>query len=93
MLLVAMLEIRELAAFRRFEHAAAAIMARHGGAIERALLLEGAPQRELHVVRFPDAAALAAYRADPELRALGELRAAGVASTQIWAATDVMEQA
>jgi uncharacterized protein (DUF1330 family) len=86
--LVALLTIRSLDEFRRFEHAAAAIMARHGGAIERALVLEGEPLRELHIVRFPDAASLAAYRADPELAALAALREAGVAETVSWTAVE-----
>ncbi len=88
MQLVALLTIRDLDAFRRFEHAVAAIMARHGGAIERALVLEGEPLRELHLVRFPDAAALVAYRADPELEQLRALREAGCAATEIWSASE-----
>lgn len=92
MLVVAILTVRrsELATFRRYEHAAARIMRRYGGAIERALVLEdtGETFRELHVVRFPDDAAFARYREDPELAALGPLREASVVSTEAWPAED-----
>ena len=94
MLLVAILTVRRarLDDFRRFETAAAQIMARHGGRIERAVVLDAPPTpgepdalRELHLVRFPDDDALAAYRSDPDLAALRE---ATVISTEIWPATD-----
>lgn len=94
MLIVALLTVRRDRAddFRRYETAAARIMARHGGAIERTVV-EATPHdaetfRELHLVRFPDEAALRAYRADPELTALADLRAAAIASTETWPATD-----
>jgi len=96
-LLVAILTVRRarLDDFRRFETAAAQIMARHGGRIERAVVLDAPPTpgepdalRELHLVRFPDDAALAAYRSDPDLAALAALREAAVISTEIWPATD-----
>jgi hypothetical protein len=95
-LLVAILTVRRAHAgeFRRFEDAAARIMARHGGAIERAVVLDAAPGddpetfRELHLVRFPDATALGAYRADPALAALAALRAAAIASTELWTGAD-----
>jgi uncharacterized protein (DUF1330 family) len=93
-LIVAILTVRRARAdeFRRFETAAAKLMARHGGAIERAVVLDDPPEsetfRELHLVRFPDAAAFAAYRADPALAALAVLREAAVVSTEIWTGTD-----
>ena len=95
MLLVAILTVRRdrLDDFRRFETAAARIMAHHGGCIERAVVLDAPPPgepdalRELHLVRFPDESAFAAYRADPALAALAELRTAVIA-TEIWPATD-----
>ena len=96
MLLVALLTVHRarLDDFRRFEAEAAKIMARHGGRIERAVVLDAPPPdrpdalRELHLVRFPDEAALAAYRRDPDLAALAALREAAVISTEIWPATD-----
>jgi uncharacterized protein (DUF1330 family) len=39
--------------------------------------------REVHVVTFPSAEALAAYRADPALAALSPLRAESVVRTEI----------
>ena len=94
MLIVAILTVQHDRAddFRRYETIAAQIIARHGGAIER-VVVEAAPPdaetfRELHLVRFPDEAALRAYRADPELTALAELRASAIAATETWPATD-----
>jgi uncharacterized protein (DUF1330 family) len=86
---VAILTIGERAAFDAFEARAAAVMARHGAAIERAIGVPGAPAREIHVVRFPDEAAWAAYRADPELAALAPLRARGIAATEVLVGADV----
>jgi hypothetical protein len=96
MLLVVILTVRRdrLDDFRRFESQAAQIMARYGGGIERAIVLDEPPPaepdaiRELHLVRFPDVAAFAAYRADPALEALASLRDAGVIRTELWTATD-----
>jgi hypothetical protein len=71
-------------------------MARHGGVIERALVLENRiaqpddadSLRELHIVRFVDEAAFAAYRADAELFALRREREACIASTEVWSASE-----
>ena len=69
-------------------------MARYGGRIERRIQpkVDGgaprstslAPPDEMHVVRFPDAASFASYRADAELAALAELRAAAIRETVVW---------
>lgn len=77
--------------FRAFERAAARIMADHGGRIERTVIVpdEGdEPWREIHMVRFPDAAALAAYRDDDRLKALAEQRDRAVIQTSILQGTD-----
>lgn len=86
------------AEFERFEAAASRIMARYGGRIERRFqprLETGAqspaavpPPDEVHVVRFPDTASFARYRADPELETLGELRTAAIRETVIWQGVD-----
>ena len=91
MLLVVILTVRPgaLDAFRDFERRAARAMARHGGAIERAILIPpgqpDSPIRELHLVSFPSPEAFAAYRADPALHALAALREAAVLNTEVWA--------
>jgi uncharacterized protein (DUF1330 family) len=81
--LVASLWIRDgaVAEFEDFERRVARIQARHGAKIERAIRVAGpaanaAEPFEVHIVSFPDAQALAAYRADPELVALADIRAA-----------------
>jgi uncharacterized protein (DUF1330 family) len=71
-----------------FERRVAKIQARHGGRIERAVRAtspqaNAAEPFEVHVVSFPDDAALAAYRADPDTRALAAERAAIIARTVI----------
>jgi len=89
MILVATLTIHpgKLALFREYEARAARIMAEHGGAIERAVYVpaarDGEPEREVHIVTFPDAAAFAAYRAAPALAALAAMRAEAVMGTEV----------
>jgi len=94
LVLVATLQVRRdaLDAFRRFEAIAARVMSRHGGAIERVVVLRpeapDADHREVHLVRFPDEAAFAAYRGDPELLAASPLREQSVIATSILVGTD-----
>lgn len=79
-------------AFERFEMAAAAIMRRHGGVIERRIAVEpgaGASHpREVHIVTFPDRTAYDRYRADPALQPLAALRADAIRETVVWFGTD-----
>src|SRR5262245_5861347 len=87
--LVAILTVRRqaISAFRTFERRGAAVMARHGGAIERTIAVpveEGSGLfREIHLVTFPSAEALAAYRGDEALRELTSLRESSVVATEI----------
>jgi hypothetical protein len=85
--LVATITVRreEVDAFRSFERAAAAVMAKYGGAIERAIVVDdgSAPLQEIHVVSFPDEQAFAAYRADEGLGRLAPLRERSVIRTEI----------
>lgn len=89
MILVASLTVKPGAGeiFRDYERKAAAIMARHGGRIERTVTLDPSPEdaffREIHVVRFPGPAALENYRNDPDFKALAPLRESCIASTEI----------
>jgi uncharacterized protein (DUF1330 family) len=92
--LVALLTVADgqEADFERYETQAVAIMARHGGRLERRMRChprdESAPD-EVHVVSFPDQAAFQRYRADPELTALADLRARVVRRTVVWPARDL----
>jgi uncharacterized protein (DUF1330 family) len=85
LLIVATMTVRRerLDEFREYERAAARIIARHGGKLERAIQLVGEPLRELHILGFTSATELEAYRTDPELAALRPLRDAAVISTEI----------
>jgi hypothetical protein len=42
------------------------------------------PPDEVHIVEFADAASLSRYRADPEIRALADLRAVAIRDTIVW---------
>ena len=87
--LVVILTIRPgaLEAFRAFEQAAARVMARHWGAIERTVAIppagRGAAPKKMHVVTIPSPEAFAAYRADPALLALALQREASVLAAEI----------
>jgi uncharacterized protein (DUF1330 family) len=89
MILVATLVVKPGAVerFREFESKAARVMEKHGGRIERAITLHPHPDddffREVHVVWFPDEAALEAYRDDPDFIALAPLRESCIAATEI----------
>jgi uncharacterized protein (DUF1330 family) len=89
MILLATLTVHpdRIEAFRDFERKAAKIMERHGGRIERAIELAPDPEdhfyRETHIVTFPDANALAAYRDDAEFKALSSEREACIMATAI----------
>jgi hypothetical protein len=94
MTLVAILTVRReaLERFRAFERHAATVMARHGGRIERTVVVspEGSPDlvKEVHVVTFPDDRAYAAYRDDPGRRELAHLRDASVVNTEVLVGED-----
>lgn len=67
------------AEFEDFERRAMPALRRHGGSLEQRLRgAGGAAPDEIHVVSFPDEAAFAAYRADPEYVALAHARAAAI---------------
>jgi hypothetical protein len=75
-----------VAAFEAFERKAAAIMAAHGGRIERAIRTGGAGEGgpfEVHLVSFTDAAAIDSYRADPQTLALHAERERIIARTEV----------
>jgi uncharacterized protein (DUF1330 family) len=95
-ILVASLWIRDgaVADFEAFERRVAKIQAKHGARIERAIRVSGpaanaAEPFEVHVVSFPSAEALAAYRADPELASLAALRATIFTRTTFVSGVDV----
>ena len=92
MLLVATLSVErdKLDAFRAYEHKAAAIMRTHGGAIEKAYLLDDGDDiiREIHIVRFSDRESLDRYRADPALSALSAERKSCIVGTEMVQASD-----
>jgi hypothetical protein len=94
MTLVVILTVQRqaLSAFREFELAAARVMKRHGGAIERAVVIPGEPTselfREVHVLKFPSPEALAAYQNDTELLDHSVLRAQAIVHTDVMIGDD-----
>ena len=81
------------AQFEQFEAAAAEIMLRYGGTIERRIGCatqagEDGPH-EIHVVTFPDEAAFEQYSGDADLNALAELRSSAIRETTVWRGTDL----
>lgn len=89
MTIVAIITARTAAVdrFREYEHHAARAMARHGGAIERTVVIpprEGEESfREIHIVTFPDEGSFERYRMDEEMAALAGLRGESVLATEI----------
>ena len=76
------------AEFRQFETAAARIMERYGGHIEKVIRPlsanhEGPLPHEIHLVSFPSQEQFEAYRADAELAGLAALRQAAIARTEL----------
>jgi len=75
--------------FQEFERAAAKIMRKYGGRIEKVMRPESSAMAaapipsEIHWVTFPGQPALNAYRADPELAALASKREAAIERTEI----------
>jgi uncharacterized protein (DUF1330 family) len=92
--LVAIMGVRRAALdqFRAYEHQAATIMRKYGGAIARTVAVNAAATdaliNEVHVVTFPSAEAFAAYRQDPDLARAAPLRQAAIETTQILIGSD-----
>ena len=89
MVLVVILTVRSEAIdqFRTFEHRAAGVMAKSGGAIERTVVIPpqrmGDFMREVHIVTFPDQHAFSAYRQDDDLAEVAHLRQESVVHSEI----------
>lgn len=84
----------DVEAYRAFERKAAAIMAEHGGRIERVVRMARDPEKphapfEYHIVGFPDADAFAAYTNDPRTLDLAEERTTLIRHTEIVKGHDV----
>ncbi|MEW6687595.1 MAG: hypothetical protein AB1452_00760 [Pseudomonadota bacterium] len=94
MTLVAILTVRREAIdkFRAFEAHAAEVMKRHGGRIERTIVVDpdDSPglMREIHVVTFPSEETFAAYRKDARLAELAHLRDQSVVHTELFVGQD-----
>ena len=81
------------AEFGQFEAAAAKIMQRYDGTIERRIGIapssgENLPY-EVHVLSFPDEWSFQTYRTDPDLEGLRDLRALAIRETVLWFGTEL----
>lgn len=74
--------------FQAYEAVVLPLIAGHGGRLERRLRSDDGTF-ELHIVSFPDEAALAAFRADPRRQAAQPLLARSGASVEVSMAADV----
>lgn len=75
--MIARVPVEGVAAFARYEAGVLPLLSAYGAALDQRLRTADGTV-EIHVVRCPDAAALAAYRADPRRAALApELSASG----------------
>ena len=81
------------AEFEEFETAAADIMRRYGGAIDRRIGIGPGDASnlpyEVHVVSFPDDRSFQEYRADVDLQALADLRSRAIRETVVWFGTEL----
>jgi uncharacterized protein (DUF1330 family) len=82
--------------YERFEAEASRIMARHGGRIERRMATKSEATvgdddvpDEVHLVSFPSPESFEAYRLDPALTPLAELRSRAIRRTIIWQSNDL----
>jgi uncharacterized protein (DUF1330 family) len=94
MTLVVILTVRREAIekFRTFERHAARAVERHGGRIERTVVVaaDDMPDviKEIHVVTFPNEQAFAAYQTDEQLAQFAHLRDQSVVHTELLAGED-----
>jgi uncharacterized protein (DUF1330 family) len=94
MTLIAIMTVRRdaIRKFRSFESKAAVVMARHGGAIERTVVVPLADRndlfKEVHIVTFPSTDAFSAYRQDLALEEIAHLRKEAVVDTEVMIGED-----
>jgi hypothetical protein len=77
-----------LAAFQAYEDAVLPLLADHGGSLRRRLRTADG-LTEIHLIQFPSAVALDAFRADPRRAAQAPLFEASGATAEMWIVEDV----
>lgn len=86
------IEVLNFQALQQFESRAAAIMNKYSGKILAAFETERQANdsgKEIHLLSFPSQDNFVSYRNDPELAALGNLRASAISNTQITLSTAI----
>jgi len=82
------LDVRNVEALRRFETAAMQVVADYSGrlvtAFESGSRSESSDSCEIHLLQFPAEEDFNAYRGDPRLDALSELREEAIRSTKLY---------
>lgn len=86
--LIARMPPEGVGSFQEYEAEVLSLLAAHGGRLERRLRnAEGT--MELHIVGFPDTAALDRFRADPRRQAVAHLLQRSGAAIELFEVTDV----
>ena len=87
--ILVVLEVKNAEAFKKFETRAISILNSHKGtlllAFEADAPISDCPENtELHYIQFPTIDNYNAYRADPALRELADLRSEAIESTKVY---------
>jgi uncharacterized protein (DUF1330 family) len=85
---VARIPIAGVADFQAYESAVLALLAGHGGNLERRLRSTDGTQ-EIHIVSFASEAGFASFRSDPQRQAAAPLLARSGATTEVAVMLDV----
>ncbi len=87
--IVVIMKVRNRELFIQFEKEAFRIMGTHGGELLSAFvpdpgLSSTSDFDEVHYLRFPSQQAFSAYRADPALTGMADLRSQAISDTEIY---------
>ena len=80
------LDVLNFDALKEFEQSAVIIMKKYGGKLITAFETQrdvSGTGREIHLIEFPDEAAFAKYRSDPDLLGLAALRERAIKHTEV----------
>lgn len=88
---IAVLKIKDSAAFHEFESQAIAFLKDFGASLLHCYPVDNNANHldaeEIHILSFPDEESLSRYQANPALLALADLRVKAISSTKIYIAS------
>ena len=93
---VAILKVKNVAAFNEFESQAIQILKSHGGVLVSAFEADpsdvsSSDNIEVHYIQFPTIESYNSYRADPALEQLADLRSNAIHSTKLYVSERLKE--